>query len=194
MKRTVIKINEELCIGCGACVNGCHAGVLQVINGKARVFNEMLCDGLGACIGECPVDAITLEEREFEPCQDKSCCNSFTRSRQFPIQLRLVSPNAPYLKNRDLVLAADCTAFVCNDFHDRFTKNSSLIIACPKLDDAKDFYVAKLTAMIEHSEINSLTVIMMEVPCCGGLWRIAQEAQANAKRKIPITKVVIEIK
>ena len=238
MKRTVIKIDEARCIGCGACVSGCHGGALQLIDGKAKIVNEMFCDGLGACIGECPVDALTLEERETEPHKaesDKSelhgamlftsrphnynlheaelhksephnynlheadpnkeqpCCNVFTPLRQFPIQLRLLNPFASFLKNSDLVLAADCTAFVYSHFHHRYIKNNSIAIACPKLDHSAELYVEKLTAMIDNSEINTLTVIIMEVPCCSGLWHIAQQAQANAKRKIPIKKIIIGI-
>jgi len=139
------------------------------------------------------VGALSLEEREMQPCHHQSCCNTLPQMNQFPIQLRLINPNAPFLYNCDLVLAADCTAFVCKDFHHRFMKNNSLVIACPKLDNAKDFYVAKLTAMIDHSAINSLTVIMMEVPCCSGLLHIAELAQAKAQRKIPIKKVVVGI-
>ena len=213
MKRTVIKIDENRCIGCGTCVKGCHGGALQIIDGKARIINEMYCDGLGACIGECPVGAITLEERDAEPYNDtpnksefhntglheaelkkeQTCCNTFTPLRQFPIQLRLVNPNASFLKNTDLILAADCTAFVYRNFHNRFMKNNGIVIACPKLDHPSELYVEKLTVMIDNSSINTLTVILMEVPCCGGLLHIAQQAQANAKRKIPIKKVVIGI-
>ena len=211
MKRTVIKIDENRCTGCGACVKGCHGGVLRIVDGKARIVNEMYCDGLGACIGECPAGAITLEEREAEPYKaganniqsldkhqtepnkEQPCCNVISPLRQFPIQLRLANPNAPFLKNTDLVLAADCTAFVYSHFHHQFVKNNSLVIACPKLDHANELYVEKLTAMIDNSSIHTLTVIIMEVPCCGGLWHIVQQTQANAKRKIPIKKVVIGI-
>ena len=197
MKRTVIKIDENRCTGCGACVKGCHGGALQIVNGKARITNETYCDGLGACIGECPVGAITLEEREAEPYNkpdnEPTNHNTLTQLRQFPIQLRLVNPNAPFLKNSDLVLAADCTAFVYSDFHNRFMKNSSLVIACPKLDSSIELYIEKLTAMIDNSSINTLTVILMEVPCCGGLFQIAQQTQANAKRKIPIKRVIVGV-
>jgi len=193
MKRTIIKIDEDRCNGCGACVTGCHEGALQLINGKAKIINEMYCDGLGACIGECPVGALSLEEREAEPYQEESCCNDTSPLPQFPIQLRLVNPNASFLKNTDLILAADCTAFVYNRFHHQFMKNNSIAIACPKLDNQKDFYVEKLTEMIDNSFINTLTVIIMEVPCCRGLWQIALQAQANAKRKISIKKVIIGI-
>jgi len=212
MTRTIVKIDENLCTGCGACVKGCHGGALQIIDGKARIVNEDYCDGLGACLGECPVGAITLEEREIKPNNEqaeKQCvCPSMQEMsvspppeqnmaaavwNQFPIQLRLVNPNAAFLKNSDLVLAADCTAFVYSNFQNQFMKNSSIVIACPKLDNAAEAYVEKLTAMIDYSFINTLTVILMEVPCCGGLLHIARQAQANAKRKIPVKKIVIGI-
>jgi len=149
----------------------------------------MYCDGIGACIGSCPEDAIELEESEA-----KVQNTDFSQPRQFPIKLRLVNPNASILKNTDLILAADCTAFIYSDFHRKFMKNSSLVIACPKFDNATDYYVEKLTAMIDYSSIYSLTVIIMEVPCCRGLLQIAHQAQANALRKIPIEKVVIGIR
>ncbi|MCL2511369.1 MAG: 4Fe-4S binding protein [Bacteroidales bacterium] len=193
MKRTVIRIDESRCTGCGACVTGCHEGVLKVIDGKARVVNETYCDGLGACIGSCPSGALELEEREAEPYKEQSCCNMSDQMSQFPIQLRLVNPNAPFLKNTDLVLAADCTAFIYSHFHHKFMQNNSIVIACPKLDSTIELYIEKLTAMIDNAEINTLTVIVMEVPCCTGLWRIAQQAQVNATRKIPIKKVIVGV-
>src|SRR5215469_657854 len=107
MKRTVIKIDESRCTGCGACVRGCHGGALQLIDGKAKIVNEMYCDGLGACIGECPVGALSLEEREIVPCKvephktephkEQPCCSNIPSMHQFPIQLRLVNLNAPFL-------------------------------------------------------------------------------------------------
>jgi NAD-dependent dihydropyrimidine dehydrogenase PreA subunit len=222
MKRTTVKIDESRCTGCGACVKGCHGGVLQIIDGKARIVNEDYCDGLGLCIGECPVGAITLEERETyqndEPAtteQENSLqkesygCPSmqemsfiapaeqktaFSELRHFPIQLHLISQNAGFLQNTDLVLAADCTAFACGNFHQQFMRDKSITIACPKLDHSRDLYVEKLIAMIDGASINTLTVIIMEVPCCNGLLQIALQAQANAKRKVPIKKVIIGIK
>ena len=193
MTRTIVKIDENRCTGCGACVKDCHGGALQIIDGKARIINEDYCDGLGACIGTCPVGAITLEEREVELHEEQPCCTISSQWNQFPIQLRLVNPNTGFLKNTDLILAADCTAFVYSNFHHQLMKNNSIVIACPKLDNAAEFYVEKLTAMIDHSSINTLTVILMEVPCCGGLLHIARQAQANANRKIPIKKIVIGI-
>jgi hypothetical protein len=118
----------------------------------------------------------------------------FSQLCHFPIQLYLINPNADFLQNTDLVLAADCTAFAYGNFHQQLIKNNSIVIACPKLDNAAEFYVEKLTAMIDNSFINTLTVILMGVPCCSGLLHIAKQAQANANQKIPIKKIVIGTK
>ena len=113
--------------------------------------------------------------------------------RQWPIQLHLVSPQAPYFEGSDLLLAADCCAFAVGDFHGSFMKGKSLAIACPKLDSEMDIYVDKLAAMIDLSHINTITVAIMEVPCCGGLMSIVAEAQRKANRKVPVKKVVISL-
>ncbi len=288
MKRTIIKINEELCNGCEACVTGCHEGALQMIDGKARMISELFCDGLGACIGDCPVGAIELEEREAEPydeiatiermltkgentiiahlkhlkdhgeieflkqgvgylrangiqidfaqvhnhggtgCASKpavalqyahaggSCpgsremssapaaaptfkmapapaaaTESASQLRQWPVQLHLLNPQAGYFQGADVVLAADCVAFSFADFHNRFLAGKILAIACPKLDSNKESYVEKLKDMIQLSNINTLTVIIMEVPCCGGLLQLAHKAVAESGRKIPLKLIVI---
>lgn len=281
MKRTIINIDEDLCNGCGLCVESCHEGALQMIDGKARIISDLYCDGLGACIAECPVDAITLEEREAEPYDEikvmeriapkgeatiiahlnhlidhnqyeyvKQGINyvkennldvdlsklknfnseekdmedttnneggcpgakmmSFNKQdpensvsttspqsselKQWPVQLHLVNPQAPYFQNADVLLAADCVAFASGEFHSKFLKGKSLAIACPKLDTGMDIYVEKLASMIDNANINTLTVMIMEVPCCGGLLQIAKQAAAKASRKIPIKKIIIGIK
>jgi NAD-dependent dihydropyrimidine dehydrogenase PreA subunit len=291
MKRTIINIDEELCNGCGLCIDGCHEGALQLIDGKARMISDLYCDGLGACIGECPVGAITLEEREAEPYDeikvmqlispkgeatviahlnhlidhnqdefvqqglqyikdndlninlnllknnskqeiliemenlhqehshghahghhggggcpgskmmafDKPSAgngsevsgNIGSELRQWPVQLHLVNPMAPYFQQSDVLLAADCVAFAMGDFHRKYLKGKGLAIACPKLDDGKDIYVEKLTAMIEMAKINTLTVMIMEVPCCSGLLQIAKMAADKAKRKVPVKALVV---
>ncbi|MDP4239596.1 MAG: 4Fe-4S ferredoxin [Bacteroidota bacterium] len=280
MKRTIIKIDEGLCNGCGACVTGCHEGALQLIDGKARMVSELFCDGLGACIGDCPVGAITLEEREAVPYDEiatiqrmvpkgektilahlkhlkdhgefeylkqgvtwlkqnnvnvdfasvhnapapvyqqhhgRGCPGSREMSfapaatpafkmapqvtaetssqlRQWPVQLHLLNPDAGYFRNADVVLAADCVAYSFSDFHNRFLAGKILAIACPKLDSNKESYFEKIKAMILRSTINTLTVIIMEVPCCGGLLGLAQKAVAEAGRKIPVKLVVVGVK
>lgn len=114
--------------------------------------------------------------------------------RQWPVQMHLVNPNAQYFQNADVLLAADCVAFSMGDFHSNHLKSKSLAIACPKLDSGTDLYVQKLISMIDEAKINTLTVMMMEVPCCGGLLHMAQIAAKNASRKIPIKKMIVGIK
>ena len=111
--------------------------------------------------------------------------------RQWPIQLHLVSPMAPYYENSDVLFAADCVAFTAGDFHKDFLKGKSLTIACPKLDDGQDVYIEKIQALIDDAKVNTITVITMQVPCCSGLVSIAQQALRSAKRKIPLKSIVI---
>ncbi len=114
--------------------------------------------------------------------------------RQWPIQLHLVPPDAPYFQKNDVVLVADCVGYSIGDFHKNYLKNRSIAIACPKLDSNIDSYLEKLTNMIDNSKINTLTVMTMEVPCCSGLLVLAKKASENAKRKIPIKSIVVGIK
>lgn len=111
----------------------------------------------------------------------------------WPIQMHLISPNAPHYRNSDLLLAADCVAFSLGDFHKDFLKGKTLTIACPKLDDNQEIYAEKLSALVDQAKINTLTVIIMQVPCCGGLLRLAQAAVAKASRKIPVKAIVISL-
>ncbi|MEI6061045.1 MAG: 4Fe-4S binding protein [Bacteroidota bacterium] len=114
--------------------------------------------------------------------------------RQWPVQLHLVNPMASYFQGADVVLAADCVAFAMGDFHNRLLKNKSLAIACPKLDSNKEVYIEKLSTMISDAKINTLTVPIMEVPCCGGLIQMAKMAVQQSGRNIPIKKMVVGIK
>ncbi|MBI5625108.1 MAG: 4Fe-4S binding protein [Elusimicrobia bacterium] len=112
---------------------------------------------------------------------------------QWPVQLHLVSPMAPYFQGADVVLAADCVAYALGDFHGKHLKGKKLAIACPKLDDGQEAYLEKLVALIDESGINTLTVMIMQVPCCRGLLGLAQKALETAKRKIPLKAVVVGI-
>ncbi len=267
-KRDIIKIDERLCNGCGACVAGCHEGALQMIDGKARIISELYCDGLGACIGDCPVGAISIESREAEPYDEVAvmeriaakgtqtilahlkhlkehnemgylqqgieylkehnievdmstienkkefklagggCPGTLSRSfsvapsaapthsatsqlTHFPVQLHLVNPTAGHFAGAELLLAADCTAFAYGDFHGSLLRGRKLVIACPKLDSNKESYIDKIVAMVDSAKINTLTVAIMSVPCCGGLLQIAKSAAARTTRKVPIKVVVI---
>ncbi|HOU02722.1 MAG TPA: 4Fe-4S binding protein [Bacteroidales bacterium] len=208
MKRDIIKIDEELCDGCGLCVPNCHEGALKIINGKAKLVSEVLCDGLGACLGHCPQGAITIESRDAEPFDEtvvtmkEEYSHSHSHSefkdqpselRHWPVQLHLINPNAAFLKEADLLLAADCVAFASGNFHSKYLKGRSLAIACPKLDQGTNIYIEKLTTMIDHSRINTITVMMMEVPCCGGLLHMVKTALERASRKVPVKKIIISL-
>ncbi len=116
-----------------------------------------------------------------------------SRLDNWPIQLHLLSPMAPHFAGKDVLLSADCVAHAVPDFHQRFLSGKALAIACPKLDEGKDVYRDKLVALIDHARINTLTVVMMEVPCCRGLLAIAQDAASRAQRRIPVKAVIVGI-
>ena len=286
MKREIIKIDEELCDGCGLCIPSCPEGALRVIDGKARLVSDLMCDGLGACIGECPKDAISIEEREAKPynevavmqeivkhgrntviahlehllnhnemnffdqvvgylrnvdgqmeftveelldevykkevnetCETGGCpgmrsmdfsasetndeiggktveknAQPVSELNQWPVQMHLLNPNALFFKGADVLLAADCVAFTIGNFHTDYLKGNRLAIACPKLDNGKEIYIDKLVAMIDEARINTLHVMVMEVPCCNGLLHIARLAADRASRKIPLKRTVVGIK
>lgn len=111
--------------------------------------------------------------------------------RQWPVQLHLVSPRAPYFAGADLLLAADCTAFAMGDFHSRWLAGKALAVACPKLDHGQEAYLQKLVALMDEARVNTVTVLVMEVPCCGGLVALVRQAQRLAGRKVPVKQVTV---
>ena len=292
MIREVVKIDEDVCDGCGQCIPTCHEGALQMIDGKARLISDLMCDGLGACLGHCPQGAIEIEKREAEPYNESKvmeimvekgentvvahlqhlkehneteflkegvaylkahesslsfdlqkvlsrvhnatveeeqlacgCAGSEARSfaprsaavggaapaagafamaggaqaeqaselRQWPVQMHLINPAASYFQECDLVLAADCVAFSLGNFHSKWLKGKNLAIACPKLDSGLEEYVSKIRALIDEAKINTLTVMMMQVPCCGGLLQMVRVAAGQATRKVPIKSVIVGV-
>lgn len=113
--------------------------------------------------------------------------------RQWPVQMHLINPAASYFQNSDLLLAADCVAFSLGNFHSAFLKGKSLAIACPKLDSNKEIYIQKLVGLIDDAKVNTITVMKMEVPCCGGILQMAQLAVQEASRKVPIKSITVGI-
>jgi ferredoxin len=147
-----------------------------------------------------------LEKKSFQGCPGTLAKNLETKEniveengsrvshlRQWPIQLHLVSPQAAYYKNSNLLLAADCCGFAYADFHKDYLKGKSIAIACPKLDSNKQVYLDKLISMINDAKINSITVMVMEVPCCSGLVQLATQAAEFSERNIPVNVVVVGI-
>ena len=280
MIREIVKIDEELCDGCGQCVPNCHEGALQIIDGKARLVSELMCDGLGACLGHCPQGAITIEKREAEEYNEKKVIAQMIKSGKstvfahlkhlqdhgeneylkealdfiktnrddlpfsvkevhellhgkpnkqpkiseencgcpgsaqqsfsttglkmaareteasselthWPVQLHLINPAAGYFQGADLLVAADCAGFAHGDFHRRFMAGKKMVIACPKLDSGKEIYLQKFIRLIDEAKVNTITTVVMEVPCCGGLVQLVQAAVNHASRKVPVKIVVI---
>ncbi|MBM4371699.1 MAG: hypothetical protein FJ098_08600 [Deltaproteobacteria bacterium] len=132
----------------------------------------------------------------FEPAPETAAPGGPAPSRltHWPVQMHLLSPMAPQYRGADLVLAADCVAFAMGDFHERFLKGKTLAIACPKLDDGRDVYLEKLVGLIDQAQVRSITVVMMEVPCCGGLLQLVQQAQARAQRSVPLHRAVVGLR
>ncbi len=307
MLRNIIKIDEELCTGCGDCVNGCPEGAIQLIDGKARLVGEIYCDGLGACIGNCPTGAIEVEKREAEPYDEIKTMENIVKHgdntiiahlehlkkhgeeeymeqakhylkdhgfgipaeydkfqpqggcacgiggnldlelpdldnnspesqhlsshgthfhgcpgsksmtlktepvskseavvegnikqqselRNWPIQLKLAPTKAQYFHNADLLISADCVGSSYPNFHSDLIKGKTLLICCPKLDDAQ-YYIEKLAQIFAQNEINSITTAIMTVPCCSGLNYIIDKAleMAGKQSEIPVNRKIITI-
>ncbi len=113
--------------------------------------------------------------------------------RQWPIQLHLIPPTAPYYQGADVLLTADCVGYALGSFHSDYLKGKSMAIACPKLDENQDIYVEKIKCWFEEAKINTLTVLIMQVPCCRGLLNLARGALGNSKRKVPLKAIVVGI-
>lgn len=220
MLRKIIKIDEERCNGCGACAAACHEGAIEMVEGKAKLTKEDYCDGLGDCLPQCPAGAITFEEREApaynaqavkkskqnQP-QGFACSGSQVRAfrrekteqdrsvpaqsqlRQWPVQIKLMPVKAPYYDGADLLIAADCTVFSYAAFHEDFMKGHITLVGCPKLDMVD--YAEKLTSIFQANNIQSITVVRMEVPCCGGMENAVKRAILASNRDIPCKVVTI---
>lgn len=196
MERKIIKIDEEKCNGCGICVIDCHEGAIQIVNGKAKMMREDYCDGLGDCLAGCPKSAISFEVRvapvyDHEAVQRHRTQLAKGKQRNWPIQIQLAPVQAPYFAQANLLIAADCTAFTSSFRQQDFMKNRVVLIGCTKLDPID--YREKLCQIFQLNDIASICVLRMEVPCCGGMSRVVQEAIAQSKKTIPYEEHIIGI-
>lgn len=191
-------VKDLYCDGLGACLGGCPTGALKIVQRDAEAFDEEAT--------EKHVKATRKQKTDFCGCPGTTAVDFAGNKDIFqaagdvrpelanwPIQLKLVPTSAPYFQGADLLLAADCTAFSTVNFHSSFIKGKKVIIACPKLDDAQLYY-EKLTGMFRENSIKSVTVVRMEVPCCGGLIYLAKESIKASGKEIPLSEVVIGIK
>lgn len=198
MIRQIIKIDEEKCNGCGICAEACHEGAIAMIEGKARLVRDDYCDGLGDCLPACPTGAITFETREAAD-YDKEAAQKNRKQRKteqsrlmnWPVQIKLAPVKAPYFDGARLLIAADCTAYAYGNFHDDMMRGKVTLIGCPKLDGID--YSEKLTEIIKNNEIQSVTVVRMEVPCCGGLEMAAKKALQASGKFIPWQIVTLSV-
>ena len=187
MIRKIIRIDESKCTGCGLCANACHEGAIDIVNGKAKLVRENYCDGLGDCLPACPADAISFEEREA-PAYDEKAVYGDSRLSHWPVQIKLLPIYDPCF-SRDLLISADCAAYAYGNFHKDFIKNRTVLIGCPKLD-AVD-YSEKLAEIFKSNDVRSITVVRMEVPCCGGLERAVFNAIIKSGKKLSVNIVTI---
>ncbi len=240
--RKIIKIDEELCNGCGKCALACAEGALKIIDGKAKVISEVFCDGLGACMGECPQGALTIEERdapkfdeeavekhlETEKLKEEdhlartlkhtslgtqhashcSCPSSTTMVfekkweetetgedipsalRQWPTKLTLVSPEAPYFNNKELIVVSDCSPIAYGDFHRKIMKGKPIVTVCPMLGLGQE-ELEKLEAILKNNPIESLNLVLMEVPCCQKIKFFLEPIVASLGRPIDVEETIV---
>ena len=192
MIRQIIHIDEEKCNGCGLCANACHENALAIVDGKAKLIRDDYCDGMGDCLPNCPTDAITFETREaaaYDEAAVEANKNKKTQLNNWPVQLKLAPTTSPYFNGAKLLVAADCTAYAYAKFHQDFIRGKVTLIGCPKLDAIN--YAEKLTEIIRDNDIQSVTIVRMEVPCCGGLEMAVRNAIQNSGKFLPWQVVTI---
>lgn len=213
-------VDDKFCDGLGACLGDCPTGAIEIIEREAPEFDEKAVEkhletiqqqtvskersttmaaqqhphggGHFSPGGGCPsARVVNFEEPETETAGATQSVPSALR--QWPIQLHLVPPFAPYLQGADLLVAADCVPFAYGDFHTDTLKDKAVVIGCPKLDDV-NFYVDKMTAILGEADIKSVTIAIMEVPCCFGLKSIVQQAVEKTGKDIPVNTEVYSIR
>lgn len=220
MIRRIIEIDEKKCNGCGLCAKACHEGAIGMVNGKAKLLRDDYCDGLGDCLPACPAGAISFVEREATAydeaavlaakektaCPSGGCPGSAARTlekksspvalnvaesqlRQWPVQIKLAPIRASWFDGAKLLIAADCTAYAYANFHQDFIRDHITLVGCPKLDTVD--YSIKLTEILKNNDIRSVTVVRMEVPCCGGIEFAVKKALQSSGKFLPWNVVTI---
>ncbi|MEE8318615.1 MAG: hypothetical protein V3R36_03135 [Dehalococcoidales bacterium] len=134
-----------------------------------------------------------MDFREKDSQEETTTGKVESQLAQWPVQMHLISPMAPYYQGADVLLTADCVAYAMGGFHPDYLKGKALAIACPKLDESQDIYVEKIKSWMEDARINTLTVLTMQVPCCAGLLQLARQAAESSTRKVPLKSIVVGI-
>lgn len=192
MVRQIIEIDAEKCNGCGICASACHEGAIGMVDGKATLLRDDYCDGFGDCLPACPAGAISFIQKDTVAYDEKAVEENKNRKLgNWPIQIKLAPPAAPYFDGAHLLVAADCTAYAYADFYRDYIKGKTTLIGCPKLDNTD--YSEKLTEIIKNNDIQAITVVRMEVPCCGGIEMFTKMALQSSGKNIPCQVVTISI-
>ncbi|MBN1827848.1 MAG: 4Fe-4S binding protein [Deltaproteobacteria bacterium] len=197
-------VNDTFCDGLGACLGDCPRGAISMIEREAEAFDEKSAHRAAAHLGNgmvetsampcgCPSSMIEIFDRPDYPQNTggkKLPAESPSALSHWPVQIRLVPPTAPFLRNADLLVTADCVPFAYGSFHEDFLKGTAVLVGCPKFDDVQTC-VNALTSIFEQASVRSITVVVMEVPCCQGLPKIVERALEQSGKKIPLRKVTI---
>jgi Fe-S-cluster-containing hydrogenase component 2 len=203
MIRKIVKIDEEKCSGCGLCASACLEGAIAMIDGKARLIKDDYCDGLGNCLPACLEDAIKIIEREAVAFDEEAVKQHLEKKAvleevpvtclsNWPPQIKLAPLEAPYYQDAKILVAADCTAYAYAKTHQEFMKGRTTLIGCPKLDGVD--YSEKLSEIFARNSIIDITLLRMEVPCCGGLERAVKQAIIQSGKEIPLEVITFAIK
>jgi len=209
-------IAEKYCDGLGACLGSCPSDALRIIERKADEFDEIAVEELlkvkrqkdkvvpmAPSFQSCPSARIfnfpatplgaALGAATKKPVSDKRSAATASALSHWPVQIRLVPPTAPFLKNADLLVAADCTPLAYPTFHRDFLPGKAVMLGCPKFDDVAG-YIEKFAHIFKVSGLRSITVAIMEVPCCAAMDSIIKEALKKSNRQIPTEKIVIGLR
>jgi len=198
-------VADKYCDGLGACLGECPTGALTIVEREAEAFDEEAVQKHLNSLSQqnehleltLPCGCPSAEIKSFEPClsdpaglQPLVGGSTGSALSHWPVQIRLVPPKAPFLKRADLLVAADCTPFAYGNFHEDFLKGKVALVGCPKFDDVNS-YVDKFSDIFSHNDINSILVLVMEVPCCRGLPKIVEKALEMVQKPIPAKVVEI---
>ena len=197
-------MSEKFCDGLGACLGHCPQDAITVIEGEAEEFDEKAVEAYlhkkheaesqpKPVFGGCPSSRPMQFKVPNARAKTRSTARAVSQLAQWPVQLKLVPTNAPYFQNADLLVTADCVPFAYANFHQDFIKGKVVVVGCPKLDDIQ-YYKEKLTEIFKSNSIKSVTVPYMEVPCCFGLVKAAEDAIAASGKNIPLKKIKIGIR
>lgn len=195
-------ISDSFCDGLGACIGECPQGALTIVQRVTDDFDEhAVAEHLkqqqpSASDNTLPCGCPSSHTQSLAPSDTQPAADSSRKApglSHWPIQINLVPPHAPFLRNRDLVVAADCTAYAYPDFHRKQLKGRPLLIGCPKFDN-RDEYIKKFTEIFSTCDIKSIAVVIMEVPCCSGLPNLIKEALRRADAALSLETIVIGMK